>query len=123
MVSYEHKTVPPISRRMTGALQPASYYFSIELATVLYLFFHLEVTDLFLSGNKRQQDCLLKSGDKERALPFFSTFLLTTSILQYSCAHLNELTNKQTAPMTIDKSRGGKCAQNNNKENRTVVVF
>lgn len=109
MVFYEHKTVPPISRRMTGP--SICLLLFLNRAGVLNLSFHLEVTDLFLSGDKSNRIAHLSQETEKKALPFFSTFLLTISILQYSCAHLNELTSKQTAPMIIDKSRGGKCAQ------------
>lgn len=58
MVFYGHKTIyhPPISRRMAGALQSA-YYSGIELTTVLHQSICFEVTDLLLSGDKKQQDC------------------------------------------------------------------
>ena len=118
LMFYDHKTAPPISSRMAGALQFAFYYSWIELANVLHLSLCLEIdrpTPFW--WQKATGLSTLSWRDSRKELCCFFFFLLiemidySLSILQYSCEHLNELTSKQTEPMIIDKSRGGKCAQ------------
>lgn len=72
MVFYDHKIAPPISRRMAGALQSASYSSQMELTSMLHLSLCLEMIETTPFWSKRQQDCPFQAGDrKERALPFF----------------------------------------------------
>lgn len=118
LMFYDHKTAPSISSRMAGALQFAFYFSWIELANVLHLSLCLEINrPTPFWWQKATGLSILSRRERRKELCCFFFFLLietidySLSILQSSCEHVNELTSKQTEPMIIDKSRGGKCAQ------------